>query len=301
MRHGIIDVEWSPVPVEFDPQRFKALIKGHGLSTPFRWWKAFLDPSYSKTSAQGEMYIREEQEVDPQSRIIVHGTHFSRRLFPHGELRDGDISVTFDPVETPIANNDWVQPVGDYKTLLPSPPTEREGFQREVVVRGDQKTALNGTVSSSGSTATFSIAQNLKAGDTILCVGQPRVISAVVSATVYTLNSAPSPAWNGNNAARVSERLILAPVTFVEDVRSAGTVYRQGVDFDASNDGTTIAWLSGGNSPAVGERLSVSYYYRPVFMANSDLGHKRVVVAGNPLPSTIVCRLVANKDYSTSG
>jgi hypothetical protein len=213
-------------------------------------------------------------------------------------LREGDISVTYDPVETPIANNDWIQPIGTYSTMLPSPPTEREGFQRELTERGNLKAALDGLVSSSGSTVTFTVAQTLKAGDTIEVVGQPRTIASVTSSMIMTVNTPPSPAWSQNKASRVSERLILTPATFIEDVRSEGTVYRQGVDFDASVDGVTIAWLAGGNSPAVGTKLSVSYFYRPIFMAQSDLGHKRVVVRGNPLPSTMVCRLVANKDYA---
>ena len=287
---------------DFDPDKFDGFLKSFALRQHVRWWKSFLDPRYDTTSSNKELYIREEQIVPPSVYVVARGFEPARRLFPDGELRQGDIALTFQPDELPINTSDWIMLVGsDYDPVSTTTPIGRESYQNEVLTRGGSVTRLSGAVVSVGTTLTFTLPQTLKVGDTIKCVGQVRRIVSKTSSNVYVVNTAPSPVWGSTLCDKCYEELTIPFATYIDYIRTSSTTYVANVDFEVNLSGNSqVVWNVAGDAPSEGEKMSVGYYYTPVFMAQDSLGIRRHTVAGRSVLCTMMMRLVSQNDWKKS-
>lgn len=292
------DFQVTPVEQDFSAERFASLLAGSPLRQHYRWWKAHRNPLYDSTSNTIDEWVRVEQEVPATSMVIARGFTATRRLFPFGELRDGDISITYNPQEAPISNNDWILLTGSESGNLSTQNSAigREAKQNEVILAGGTERRLTGIASSTGSAITFSDGQSIKVGDILKSVGQSLVVTAVSNSTHCTVTPAPSPALNQNEVTLCYESLTIPFATYIEGIWSQDYEYRPERDF-SGRASDRIEWLPSGSRPSTGTRLSVSYYYHPLFMSQESLGVKRATVDGKQMISTIVCRQVSAVDY----
>ena len=92
---------------------------------------------------------------------------------------------------------------------------------------------------------------------------------------------------------RLSDTLRNEEITKIINVLSVNentgviTSYNQGIDYELNNK--RISWLLGGNSPINGQKYSVLYYHKPVYLVYTQLPQSRDQ-DGQRLPKKLILR-----------
>lgn len=286
------------LPLELDPEEFRALVRFHNSAETCRWWQAVIDPEYDPRSGTGETgapmggkYLYTEKPTI-NSRVLFRPARVMKRYFPTAEIESGDWAITFMPDELALSDHDLVAPMGHFQrpTLTPSMVAYTE---KQSLVRGSVIQSLGVAATSSVSSIALSAvpAQALHVGDLVQAASLTTRITAVGSATSYGIDDNPSPAWNSVRLSKCVEMLTKDTAITLLDVRDENHVsYTPGVDVVIAPDAQTLQWLTL-HSPAAGTTYSVVYTYAPKFLVREDMGMRRHRVQGRPLPETLLCKL----------
>ena len=291
-----LDIPVAPYEQDLQPEDFRSLIYSHENRQFIRWWKAIVDPSFNRLSGAAfpqsnkTRWIYEEQNV-ARYMAIVSDTKNMKRYMPQGSFESGDLTLMCMPDEMPISDHDWVLPLGP--TL--SGYDARTSIAKEPLIRGQRSEVGVGTLTSSGTAVTGSntyFSTFLRAGDIVQSAEVPLRVASVISDTSLTLESAPSPAWNGNEFSRCREWLTYYPAQGIEEIRDTTKTYYPNTDFILASDGRTILWNSATGSPTPGATLSVRYDYYPKYMvvAGQILSTHRV--QGIAQPQVVTLRII---------
>lgn len=280
---------------ELDPEEFRRMIYAHASSQRVRWWKAYKELALSTGVTTADKWSRVEQDARP-FRALVQGERIARRYFPdEGAILSGDILVTTMPDEIPLADHDWLIPMGRFEQgdgLLPDAPTF---VYKERIVRGSANPVVGvGTVASSGSNVTgtnTTFTTLFVVGDVFQVGKQAFLVTAVTDDTHLALSGAPAIDWNGHTYQKMVDKVLRSPVARLDEIVDADRTYALDVDYTLADDQETIQWLKATSVPAPGATYSVNYTYTPRYVVMGDMGRRRHGVRGIPLPQSIVCRL----------
>jgi hypothetical protein len=215
-----------------------------------------------------------------------------KRWFPEGSWTAGDIALTYDESQMDLSIYDWVLPfgAGTSKPGAVDAPT----FQyKELVTRAATTSTLAGTVTSAGSSITGNGTQftsQLLVGDVLVVAGTGFVVETIVDDTHLTLTTSPSPSWHSIGFARGLDRVIMAPIARVVQVRDTNTVYTAS-DFAVAADLGGLDWSNPSTQPAMGAAYSLSYHYYPTYQV-TEYGQRGRVVDGRPELSVVMCTLL---------
>lgn len=298
------DVSLVAPVMSLDPAYQRSLIYASPLSERIRWWKAVHDPNNDEaqgkvnTSGGTDKWLREEQDVSTY-RAIVGNTKIARKYFPQGDVMEGDIAITTMAGEIGLGDHDWVMPIGVNDTTWRGLPDYRTTEHKEQVVRGGDETVMTGTVSSFGSTVTGTGTDftQYRAGDVLKAGNQQLVVSTVVSVTQLTTVSGASPALSGNSHKRGRERLQFTPAVYLLRVLTSSRGYTYLTEVSLASDEATLKWIDPSIAPNPGQRISLAYDVRNLYLVQFDLGSDRHVVNGSSMTSTVLCRLQSNDGF----
>lgn len=285
--------------VDWDVSQFREMIHTDPSAEAVRWWRALPNPGIDPLSGSlpwgvsDQKWIREEQTTAAPYMALVQVPDARTRYLPQGVLRDGDIVITSMPDELPIAEHDWVCPIGKPVQSKYSAVTGRTLTYKALITRARATITLSGAVSSNGVTVTGSGTEFLSqivAGDVVVALGQARIVTAVMSDTSLTVDVAPDPVWSGVAFSRGVDRFIHWPAASVDDVRSASSTFSE-TAYRIDSGGQELRWLSL-DAPLPGETYSVSWRYYPIYQVIGDAGISRRNVQGVPLPQRFMARLL---------
>lgn len=285
---------------QFDPEDFRAFILSHPSSQFIRWYRAFPDPTYDPTTTKAAFasgkskWRRVEQTLQGDYRAIIRGGSAIRAYTQYAELPTGSVIITTMPDELPLGIADWVAPIGMGREFDPDSPDQRTYEYKETVTRGQDRETGAGTISSSGTAVTgtgTAFTSFLRVGDIVLAAGQGRRITAITDDTHLTVESSPSPVWNGNDYQRAFERLLYHPVVSLTTVEDAATAYTVKTDVTVDTDERSVRWFSASDSPAFGTRYGVTYRYLLKYQVFDDLTTQRQRAHGVALPQSVVATI----------
>lgn len=287
------------LPQEFDPEQFRAMLQSHPAAERLRWWRATLDPAYTGPNTGGNQtkWLREEQTNAREFLALVQGAQVLHRYLPQGALQSGDLVVTTMPDELPLAEEDWIVPIGRLNfgvdTGITSLPDARTFVYRQLLTRGGVEIAGAGTITSSGNAVTgtgTAFTSLFQVGDILRAAGQSFRVTTVSSNTQLTMDGSPSPAWSGNAYVKAVERLLQTPAAWIEEIRDSTKTYVPETDYALASDEATVQWKSAANSPAPGTRYSIRYRHLPRYVVLGDMGLQRHVVRGVRMPQRVIAR-----------
>jgi hypothetical protein len=310
-------------PQRFDPGQFYSYVYSHPLSQEVLWYKAYPNTTYSKqtglmadATTNPSKWDRQLQ-ITTNRRAIISASRLSRDFTSFGKLELADVVIVSMPDELPLSENDWVVPMG--RGELDQAGLRAPSFvAKEYITRGNTKYVGNGTIAASGTTITgtgTNFLTDANIGDIIEAGGEQILITSISNSTRLTVETAPSPTWNGQKYSFCYDNLLFYPAAKLLDVYqdvagndysgqqywatafwdystgiTANTLYDPKADLKIAADGRRIVWKSASMCPKVGEVYGVIYRHYLKYVVLPEVTVQRPSTAGFPLPQTTYAR-----------
>lgn len=181
----------TSVPLRLDAGHIRSLLLSHPGRQFCRHFRAFpalpTDPNRGTYPTGASKFVREEVSF-PADRptVVFDQTGFSKSYRDaFGMVEEGSVAIAYQPDLVDLAPDDWVMPwgmVGDGSDA----PKRSIG---EVIQRGNTTTEGSGSVSVSGSVATFTDSQTglLRHGDILSAAGGRWVVDSLTTSTTVAL------------------------------------------------------------------------------------------------------------------
>jgi hypothetical protein len=265
----------SLLPFRLDIGNFISLVQVHPGRQFCRWYKAFPQIPTNVTTqilpTDSKKFVRVEQEwPSPELRpmVVFDATGFNRTYREMlGMVDEGGMAMVYLPDEIEIAQDDWVTPWG----MMGDGSDAPSRVVTEVVPRGRKRVTGVGTVSISGSTATFSSASHgARYGDVLVAAGRQVTLGTPTGVTVPILGTIVSSTTPVTNAKFELGRDALnhpGAYDLMEMMTASGTVLQGGLRVNIADN--ELVWVDiAGLTTATA--ISIRYRATPTYSVKSS-------------------------------